>query len=256
MREKLKPGDLILLILDWRRRYLIQLKKGEEFHTHRGVIRHDDIIGGEYGMIIKSSMGVNFYVAKPTLSDMILKFTRKTQIIYPKDAAYIITLSGIGPGSIVIEAGTGMGALTCMLANVVRPHGKVYSYEIRSEFLEYAKHNIERAGLSKWVVLKNKDITKGIDEKDIDAVILDMPSPWLVVPHAKNSLKGSGVFISFIPTLNQAEKTVIALEKAGFFDIKISELIEREYQTEPGKIRPRTITVGHTGYILAARKAL
>ncbi|MGC9068174.1 MAG: tRNA (adenine-N1)-methyltransferase [Thermoprotei archaeon] len=250
---KVSVGDMVLLILDVRRKYLIKVREGGELHTHKGIIKHSDLIGMPYGSSIVSSMGYKFYVARPMIRDYIEKFARRTQIIYPKDAAYILMIGNIGPGSRVVEAGTGSGALTCMLANVVRPDGHVYSYEIREEFLKEAEKNIEKAGLKNWVTLKLQDITKGIDERDLDAVILDMPDPWLVVSNAKKSLKGAAPLISFLPTTNQIMKLLPYLKNEGFFDIHVVELIEREYQPEPEKLRPRNIIIGHTGYIVYAR---
>ncbi len=253
MSEKVALGDQVLLILDTRRRYLIKVRENGELHTHKGIIKHSELIGMPYGSFVNSSMGYRFYIAKPTIKDYIEKFSRRTQIIYPKDAAYILVLGNIRPGSFVVEAGTGSGALTCMLANIVRPDGHVYSYEIREEFLKEAEKNIEKAGLKNWVTLKLKDITKGIDEKNLDAIILDMPDPWLVVNEAKKALKGSAPLITFLPTTNQIIKLLPYLKEEGFFDIHVFELIEREYQAEPDKLRPRNIIIGHTGYIIYAR---
>ncbi|MEM3833200.1 MAG: tRNA (adenine-N1)-methyltransferase [Thermoprotei archaeon] len=251
--DKISVNDTVLLILDVRRKYLIKVRESGELHTHKGIIKHSDLIGVSYGSAVVSSMGYKFYVARPMIKDYIEKFARRTQIIYPKDAAYILVVGNIGPGGRVVEAGTGSGALTCMLANVVRPDGHVYSYEIREEFLREAEKNVEKAGLRDWVTFKLKDITKGIDEKDLDAVILDMPDPWLVVSNAKKSLKGSAPLISFLPTTNQIMKLLPYLKAEGFFDIHVTELIEREYQSEPDKLRPRNIIIGHTGYIVYAR---
>jgi tRNA (adenine57-N1/adenine58-N1)-methyltransferase len=251
--ERVALGDYVLLILDIKRKYLIKVREDGELHTHKGIIKHSDLIGIPYGSFISSSMGYKFYIAKPTIRDYIEKFTRRTQIIYPKDAAYILVLGNIGPGSRVVEAGTGSGALTCMLANAVRPDGHVYSYEIREEFLKEAEKNIEKVGLKNWITLKLKDITKGIDEKDVDAIVLDMPDPWLVIDEAKKALKGSAPLISFLPTVNQLIKFLPHLKEKGFFDIHAIELIEREYQAEPDKLRPRNVIIGHTGYIIYAR---
>ncbi len=256
MSGVVKEGDQVLLVLDWRRKYLIKVKSGGELHTHKGVIRHDDIIGMPYGSVIKSSTGRLFHVAKPRLIDFIEKFSRPTQIIYPKDAGQIIMYADIGPGSKVVEAGTGSGALTAVLASIVRPDGHVYSYEVNERFLREAKKNLERVGLLSYVTLKLKDVTLGIDERDVDAVILDMPTPWLVVEHARNALKGSGFFVSFNPTLNQVSKTIVKLRESGFFDIRVVEVFEREYQVDPVALRPRTLMIGHTGYILFARRGI
>jgi tRNA (adenine57-N1/adenine58-N1)-methyltransferase len=254
--QKIMDGDHVLLYLDQRRTFLIKVEAGKTFHTHKGFIKLDDIIGKEYGSTVLSSTGARFTVLRPLLRDYIMKAVRRTQITYPKDIALIIIFSGIGPGSQVAEAGTGTGALTTALAHFVRPNGRVYSYEVRGEFLETAEKNLKRAGLMEYVELKNKDITVGIDETGLDAVILDMATPWLVVPHAYKALKPCGTMVSFSPTIDQTLKTVEALKENGFIDIETVECLMRGMQVERGKTRPQTLMTAHTGYITFARKAL
>ncbi|HDI75359.1 MAG TPA: methyltransferase domain-containing protein, partial [Thermoprotei archaeon] len=166
----------------------------------------------------------------------------------------IVFLSGVGPGSIVVEAGTGSGFLTAALAYYVRPDGRVYSYEIRRDFLEIARKNLSLCGLLPYVDLKHKDIVDGIDEKNVDAVILDMPNPWDVVPHAKEALKDGGVFVSFLPTINQVEKIVEKLIHENFLDVLTIETLLRKIKVKKGETRPETFMIGHTGYIVFARK--
>jgi len=252
----IKEGDHILLYLNRKRSYLVKVEKGKSFHTHKGFIQLDNLIGKYYGTRIKSNTGTEFIALKPQLRDYIFKSQRKTQITYPKDVALITMFSGIEPGNRVVEAGTGTGALTSALAHYVKPNGHVYSYEIRSEFIEAAQKNLQRANLLDFVELKNKDITVGIDEIEIDAVILDLATPWLVVPHAYQALRGSGALASFSPTIDQVVKTVETLEENGFVDVQTIECIMRGMQVERGKTRPETLMTGHTGYITFARKAL
>jgi tRNA (adenine57-N1/adenine58-N1)-methyltransferase len=255
LSQIISEGEDVLLYLDRKRTYLVRVEKGKSFHTHKGFIQLDDLVGKEYGTRIASSMGVEFIALKPTLRDYIFKMQRKTQISYPKDIALILVFSGVGPGSRVVEAGTGTGALTSALAFYVKPAGKVYSYEIRREFMDMALKNLKRAGVSEYVDLKNKDITEGIDEKDVDAVVLDMATPWMVIPQAYSALKGSGALVSFSPTIDQVIKTVDALKEEGFVDIETIECLVRSMQVELGKTRPQTLMIGHTGYITFARKA-
>lgn len=255
MSQLIKEGDSILLYLDRRRTYLVRIEKGKDFHTHKGFLKLDDLIGKEYGSSISSSLGVEFVVLKPLLRDYVMKSVRKTQITYPKDIALIVMFSGIGPGSHIVEAGTGTGALTTALAHYVKPDGRVHSYEIREEFLKTAEKNLKRAGLIDFVELKNKDVTAGIDESDVDAVILDLATPWLVVPHAYATLKPCGTVVSFSPTIDQIVKTVESLKENGFVDIETVECLLRGMQIEKGKTRPQTLMTGHTGYITFARKA-
>lgn len=254
-RQSIREGDSVLLYLDQRRSYLVKVKNGESFHTHKGYIEFDQVIGTRYGAPLRSSLGVEFTALKPTLRDFIFKAQRKTQIMYPKDIALIVMFSGIGPGSRVVEAGTGAGALTTALAFYVKPRGRVYSYDIRPEFQEIANKNLKKAALDAYVELKRTDITAGIDEKKVDAVILDLATPWLVIPHAYSALTGSGSLVSFSPTIDQVVKTVEALEEQHFVDVETFECILRRMQAVRGRTRPETLMTGHTGYVTYARKA-
>jgi tRNA (adenine57-N1/adenine58-N1)-methyltransferase len=254
--QKIGEDNYVLLYLNQRRTYLVKAEKGKAFHTRKGFVKFDDVIGKEYGSRVLSSLGVEFVALKPLLRDYIMKSMRKTQITYPKDAALIVMFSGLGPGSRVVEAGTGTGALTTALAHYVKPNGKVYSYEIREEFLGTAEKNLKRAGLTDFVTLKNKDVTAGIDESDIDALILDLATPWLVVPHGYAALKPCGTLVSFSPTIDQVVKTVEALKENSFVDIKTVECLMRRMQIERGRTRPQTLMTGHTGYVTFARKAI
>jgi tRNA (adenine57-N1/adenine58-N1)-methyltransferase len=254
--QKISEGDYVLLYLSQRKTYLIRVEAGKTFHTHKGFIKFDDIIGKEYGSTVLSSLGVEFAALKPLLRDFIMKSARQTQITYPKDIALIVMFSGIGPGSRVVEAGTGTGALTTALAHYVKPDGKIYSYEIREEFQKTAEKNLKRAGLFDFVELKNRDVTIDIEESDVDAVVLDLATPWLVIPRAYSALRPCGTIVSFSPTIDQVVKTAEALKENGFVDMETVECLMRGMQTERGKTRPQTLMTAHTGYITFARKAI
>src|SRR5512137_1103519 len=235
---------------------MIKMQAGQTFHTHKGYIKLDEVIGKEYGEPIKSSMGIYFTTLKPALIDYIMKSSRNTQIIYPKDAALIVMFSGIGPGSRVFESGTGTGSLTTALAHYVGSSGKVYTYELRPEFQKNARKNLERSKLIDRVEMKSGDVTQGFDVQDVDAVILDLAVPWLVVPHAYNALKPSGIIVSFSPTIDQVVRATEALRENGFVFIETIECLMRTMQVERGKTRPNTMMTGHTGYITHARKII
>jgi tRNA (adenine57-N1/adenine58-N1)-methyltransferase catalytic subunit len=254
--RRILDGDYALLSMGPRKTYMIRVENGKSFHTHKGFIKFDDLIGREYGSTIESSLGFEFTALKPLLHDYIMKSARQTQITYPKDIALIVMFSGIGPGSRVVESGTGTGALTTALAHYVQPNGRIYSYEIRGEFQKTAEKNLTRAGLIDYVELKNKDVTTGMDEKDVDSVILDLAVPWLVVPHAQTALKPCGTIVSFSPTIDQVVKTAEALKENGFVSMETIECLMRGMQVERGKTRPHTLMTGHTGYITFARKAI
>ncbi len=252
--QQINEGDNIILYLDVRRTYMIKVQAGQTFHTHKGYIKFNDVIGKEYGTTITSSLGAQFTILNPILTDYILKSARNTQILYPKDASLIVMFSGIGPGSKVVEAGTGTGALTTALAHYVKPDGKIFSYDIREEGQKTAEKNLKRSGHIEFVELKLKDVVQGIDEREVDAVILDLAVPWLVIPHAYEALKPSGTIVSFSPTIDQVVKTVEALREHNFVCIETFECIMRGMQIERGKTRPQTLMTGHTGYITHARK--
>jgi tRNA (adenine57-N1/adenine58-N1)-methyltransferase len=257
--EIIRENDLIYLIYDNRRRWLIQVKPRQVFQTHRGIIDFDDIIGKPFGSVIFSkpydSQGYKFFVLKPLAADYIVYMSRKTQIIYPEDAGLILIYSGIGPGSIVIEAGCGSGALTCILGNYVRPNGHVYSYDITENSLNRAKKNIVRANLQEVVTIQYGDIVKdNLELANIDSVVLDMPQPWEAIEKIKNYLKLSGTLASFSPTIEQVKKTTFALRDNDFHDINTYELMKRKYQVKENATRPEVRMIGHTGYITFGRK--
>ncbi len=254
--ELIQDGDYVLIYLDARRTYMIKIQAGQTFHTHKGYLKLENLINKEFGEPIKSSLGVTFTTLKPSLTDYMMKSGRNTQIVYPKDAALIVMFSGIGPGSRVVESGTGTGALTTALAHYVGSTGKVYTYELRSEFQKNAAKNLQRSKLIENVEMKSGDVTMGIDERDLDSVILDLSVPWLVVPHAYEALKPSGSIVSFSPTIDQVVRTTEALRENGFVFIETIECLMRSMQVERGKTRPNTMMTGHTGYITHARKIL
>ncbi len=256
--DLIKDNDLIFLILDERRRWLMEVKSGDTFHTHRGIIEFNDIIGKKFGTCVFSrpykTAGYKFFVLKPLPSDYILHMARKTQIIYPEDAGLILIYSGIGPGSMVIEAGSGSGALSCILGNYVRPNGHVYSYDIREKSLNRAKKNVAKANLEEYVTIRFGNILEDeLNHKNFDSVVLDMPQPWQAIEIVKKYLKLSGTLVSFSPTIEQVKKTTFALKENEFIEINTYELIKRRIQVKPNATRPETRMVGHSGYITFAR---
>ena len=249
-------GDDILLYLDGKRTYMVRVEEGEQFHTHKGFVELGKLIGRPFGSPLVSSLGVCFTALRPLVRDRILKTDRRTQVLYPKDIGYMLIMLGVGSGSRVVEAGTGSGALTMFLADAVRPDGVVYSYEINPRFQTVAAGNIERSGLGDYVELREGDVTQGIDTADVDAVVLDMAVPWLVVPHAYEALAGSGVFVSFSPTIEQVMKTTAALDGLPFVEVGTIELMLRNITVAENKTRPQTRMLGHSGYITLARKII
>jgi tRNA (adenine57-N1/adenine58-N1)-methyltransferase len=251
---EIQEGQDILLYLDSKRTYLVRVVRDKDFHTHKGFLSMNEILGKRIGDSIKSSTGVRFFILRPEVRDYALKSSRRTQVMYQKDMAQILLLSGICSGSRVVEAGTGSGSLTMVLAYHVKPGGKVYSYDIRREMLETARSNLSRSGLLPYVELREQDVVKEIDEEEVDAVILDLATPWLVVSHAKDVLKPSSSFVSFSPNIEQVVKTVEELERHQFVDIRATENIIRRYRVKRNMTRPESLMIGHTGYLVSARK--
>lgn len=254
--NSIREGDDILLYLDEKRTYLLRVEAGRQFHTHKGFVELAHLIGRPFGSSIASSLGVRFHALRPLVRDRVMKTDRRTQVLYPKDIGYLLLRLGVGAGSRVVEAGTGSGALTCALANAVRPDGKVYSYDINPAFQRVAAGNVERAGLMGYVELKVGDATEDIQERDVDAIVLDIATPWLAVSQAYGALAGSGVFASFSPTIEQVMKTASALRSHPFVEAETVELILRQMTVADDKTRPQTLMIGHSGYITTARKVL
>lgn len=252
--SKIREGDYALLFYDDRRKWLIRIQARNAFHTHKGVVKLEEAVGKSFGEPLTSSLGHTFWLLRPTIYDFIMNLERPTQIMYPKDIGLMILKLGLTSGRIVIEAGTGSGALTMALANAVRPDGHVYSYEVRPEFIEVARRNVQRAGLGDYVTIIEADARQGFQQVEVDAVTIDLGEPWAIVRHAHASLKGGASLCSFSPTTNQVEKTVSALHNHGFVEIETVECLIRGMRVQEGKTRPMTRMIGHTGYITFARK--
>ena len=264
MLKYIKEVELVHLIDKKGKRYQISLKAGSSFSFTRGTISHDDIIGLEDGSAVKSSLGENLLVLRPALAEYISKMRKGSQIIYPKDIAAILMLADIFPGAKVLEAGTGSGALTIALLRAVGNDGEVVSYERRKEFLEIARKNIETffgkvesAGGSGKLVLKDKDVYEGIEEKELDRIILDLPEPWRVLKHVEESLRNGGILLCYNPTVLQIYKLDKRLElkyAKSFRVMGIYEVGLREWEIKGRSMRPEHRMIAHTGFIFVARK--
>ena len=202
-------------------------------------------------------LGKDFYCLKPSTADLMMKVRRTTTIVYPKDLGYLMLETAVGPGSRVIETGTGSGALTMVLAKFVAPDGMVYSYERREDFIENARKNIERVGYADTVEFACVDVAeKGFNQTDIDAIFIDVPEPWAVVPKAAAALKGGHHLVSWSPNVEQVKRTIEALEACNFKRIKVKEIIEREMLVRLQGVRPRERGITHTAYLLSAQRIL
>ncbi len=256
MTNNITSESNVLIFQDLKRNWIVKVVGGKKFHMSDGHFDFDDIIGQPYGITVHTHLGTPLQIMKPIVLDYILKAPRKTNIIYPKDAGLILLHGGISSGCRIIESGAGSGALTTLLASIVRPEGHVYTYELRSDFIELTKRNLKRAGFDDNVTLYQRNIAEGADESDVDVVILDLGDPWTVIPAAHKALKPSGIFVSYSPTINQVMKTVQQLQDLPFCNIYTLECFVREIMVRTGKTRPATRMIGHTGYLTFARKLL
>lgn len=248
-----QDGDLVYLVSSRHKTFILRLERGGEFHSHRGIIKHDDIIGRPWGTRIASHMGETFLVLQPSLADLIRELPRTTQILYPKDIGLILVNMSIGEGQHVLEAGTGSGSLTCAFAFAVGSRGRVTSYDVRSDVQNLALKNLQRLGLAERVTLKLRDIAAGFDEREVDAVFLDVPNPQDYVEQARQALKPGGFFGSILPTTNQVARLVTALRAQAFDLIEVCEVLLRYYKPEPERLRPVDRMVAHTGFLIFAR---
>ena len=248
----LSIGERVMLIDAKDRRYLVTLKEGSAFHTHAGIVQHDDVIGSLEGSSIKSSTERSFLVLRPTLADVVLKMPRGAQVIYPKDLGAILMQADIGPGMRVLEAGVGSGALSMTL---LRAGALITAYEIREDFAQHAIKNVrDMLGEHVEYDVKIRDVTEGIDEVDLDRVILDMPEPWDVVKHAERALRPGGIFLTYLPTITQVQLVREALSQHSFGLEESVEILRRTWHVDGRSVRPDHRMVAHTGFLTSARR--
>ncbi len=255
MVNKVKKDDTVVLIDQSYKKYIINVNGKIDKYKGVGVFDPSTLIGKKYGkqLLIGSKQ---FWILSPSLKDKLQCIKRRAQIILPRDAAHIIMNCSIEPGYTVLEAGIGSGSLTIALANFVAQKGKVISYDIREDFIKHTIKNLKMAKIEDFVETKIKDITKGIDEKELDAIILDIPNPWDAVEHAWKALKTGGYLCSYSPLISQLEKTVKEIKKYSFIEVKTFENIQRKMVVSEQGTRPSFQMLGHTGYLTFARKVL
>jgi len=235
----------------------ITLSTGEEFHTHRGRLVHDDFIGQDEGVVVNSSGGTPYLALRPLLSDFVLGMKRGPTIVYPKDAAVIVGLLDLFPGAVVAEAGVGSGALTCSLLRAVGPRGRVLSYEVRPEFAAVAETNVHRWFGSPppgWR-LRMGAMQEMLGEETCHAVALDMLAPWECVDAAYEALVPGGVLVAYVATATQMSRVVETLREAGgWTDPQAQETLLRGWHLEGLAVRPDHRMQGHTGFLVSTRR--
>jgi tRNA (adenine57-N1/adenine58-N1)-methyltransferase len=227
--------------------------KNDDLHTEAGYIKKEKIENSEDGDILETHLGKKFTVINANINDYIEIMERRCSIILPKDLGIIAAYTGLGSGQRVLDAGTGAGATAIFFANIVGDEGHVYSYEIREDFTEIAKRNINDFGIEN-IDVKNQDVNEKIDESDLDLVFLDLPKPWFAAESAFTSLKTGGFISTYSPFLEQVMTQHKVLKKVGFSGIEILECMVRGLEIKSRGTRPKTRMTGHTGYLTFARK--
>lgn len=253
----IKEGDKVLLYGEDGSKIILTIEANKKKGTHLGHVDMNEIIGKEYGeQIVLGKKKRVFYLLKPTYIDLIFNMKRRTQIIYPKDASYILFKLDVKPGDRVIDTGVGSGAMCGAFARIVGEDGKVYGYERREDFYNLAKKNLEEWGLIDYVELKQRDIANGFDETEIDALMLDVPDPYNYIQQCWSALKGGGKIGIICPTTNQVQEVLEKLYEFPFIDIEVWENLMRRYKPVPDRLRPFDRMVAHTTYLVFATKVL
>ena len=254
MTRPLRAGERVLLLDSKLRRYLVTLAEGADFHSHAGVLPHAELIGQPEGITVRSSHGARYTAVRPTLADFILKMPRGAQVIYPKDLGPILLLADIFPGARVLESGVGSGALSMTL---LRAGAEIVGYELRDDFANRARTNVEAFlgpdALSRYRV-ELRDAYEGIDEVDVDRIVLDLPEPWRLVEPAAKSLHAGGILVAYTPTIMQAAQLRQALDDDGRYGFaETLEVLHRTWHIEGQSVRPDHRMVAHTGFLTSAR---
>jgi tRNA (adenine57-N1/adenine58-N1)-methyltransferase catalytic subunit len=256
-RGPLEAGEWVRLTDTKGRRHNICLQVGKQFFTNRGSIDHDDLIGRLEGFSITSSAGGEYLVFRPLLNEFVVSMPRGAAVVYPKDAAQIVAMADVFPGARVVEAGVGSGALTCSLLRAVGPEGLVSSYERRQEFADVAEQNVTQFfdGRHPAWRLTVGDLVASLEETDVDRVVLDMLAPWECVDRVADALTAGGMVCAYVATTTQLSRTVETLRAhGGFTEPQPWETLVRDWHVEGLAVRPGHKMVGHTGFLVTARR--
>lgn len=250
-------GDRVQLTDAKGRKFTVNLEAGKQFHTHRGAIEHDDLIGSPEGSIVSATSGTEYLALRPLLVDFVLSMPRGAQVIYPKDSAQIVTEGDIFPGARVLEAGAGSGALTCSLLRAVGTDGEVVSYEIREDHADYARRNVDTffGGRPANWSLTVADLADVDRSERFDRVILDMLAPWEPLDVVRTVLKPGGVLTVYVATVTQLSRVVEALrEQECWTEPHAWESLVRDWSAVGLAVRPEHKMQGHTAFLITARR--
>jgi tRNA (adenine57-N1/adenine58-N1)-methyltransferase len=246
-------GDIVTLVDRKGGRHLVRITGGMERVGKIGVVDTGALTGQADGVTINVGSAA-FVALTPTVTDKVASIERRAQIVVPRDAALIALHADVKAGDLVVEGGAGSGALSIVLLHLLRPGGRLVTYELREDHAEVARANVERAGLSEGHEIRLGDVATSVTETDVDSVVLDVPGPWKAVPACQRALRAGGRLVSYSPTVGQVEETHSVLKEAGFSHVRTFEVLERELVVGKGGTRPSFDMLGHTGYITVARK--
>jgi tRNA (adenine57-N1/adenine58-N1)-methyltransferase len=253
-RGAFAAGDRVLLTDNRKRRHLVTLVAGGQFHTHAGVVDHDSMIGSPEGITVRTSRGARLVAVRPTLAEYVLEMPRGAQVIYPKDIGPILMLADVFPGARILESGVGSGALTTALLRAVGPTGRITGYELRDDFADRALRNVtDFLGPDLPLDVQVRDAYEGIDETELDRVVLDLPEPWRVVKHTLGAMRPGGLLVAYLPTILQVGRLREELAAAPFGMVETLEVLHRTWHVEGQSIRPDHRMVAHTGFLTHAR---
>jgi tRNA (adenine57-N1/adenine58-N1)-methyltransferase catalytic subunit len=252
-----REGERVQLTDPKGRLHTVTLEPGKQFHTHRGAIEHDALIGAPEGSVVGSTSGTHYLALRPLLSDFVLSMPRGAAVVYPKDAAQIVTMGDIYPGAVVLEAGAGSGSLSCSLLRAVGPAGRVISYEVRADHAEIASDNVARffgEHPPQWS-LREADVGEHPPSEAVQRVVLDMLSPWDALPAVTAALQPGGVLVAYVATTPQLSRLVEALRSdGGFTEPAAWECLIRSWHVLGLAVRPEHRMVGHTAFLVSARR--
>ena len=257
MTGPFEAGERALLLDQRGRRYLVTLKTGETWHSHGGALEHDGLIGSPEGTEVRSATGMTFRAFRPRMADFVLKMPRGAQVVYPKDVGPILVEADVYPGARVLEAGTGSGSLTMALCRATGPEGRVVSYDLRPEFQEQAARNMESffGKMPDWLDLRESDVRAVADTGEVfDRAILDLPEPWEMLEALRAALPAGGIVCGYLPTTNQVQQLVLALERASYEHLETFEVLHRSWHVTARSVRPDQRMVAHTGFVTVARR--
>ncbi|MFZ5898360.1 MAG: tRNA (adenine-N1)-methyltransferase [Bacillota bacterium] len=258
MTRVFRENDLVIFIDHQGRTYLQRLKLTGRLSTHRGFINHADVIGLAPGTVLYTTQGKQFSVFTPSLVDFTMSMERKSGIIYPKDTAYILFYTNVFPGARVVLGGIGSGALLLAVARQVGQEGHVTGYDVRQDMLNHARKNLQAfLGETPQITLKLGSVYQGIEERDLDAAILDVPEPWEAVPAVTDAVRPGGYVLAYTPSINQAEKFNTALRASRAFTLtETVEVLVRDWYIWNKAVRPNHRMVGHTGFLTLGRRVV